>query len=848
MEKKIKKSKTVTKDKKGLVQEKRQNVIIPKQLQNLEFKFVLLGKCNEWGKYEIVNGKRKLAEKKIFPFEDYNKLIEEKIWMPLGKAPFESAWQKKGYKYNDKKLINHINQGFNFGIIGGNGKLHILDIDDPKLAEEIEKILDTFAVKTGSGGRHFYFISDYNTNHVLINQLGELRAKNYQVVCVPCRHPNGNYYEIIKDVPIKEISAEDLKKLINPYLRNDTEKANSETGGQYEDKDTSRSGLEYRKVIALLKQGKSKEEIFKEMMAYTKWKESGEQYRDHQYNNALKFINSNESKEILENNRIKETKDKIQSITEDNKKEQTKIILKDIANLDDELETNELLELLVEKTKYKNKILEKILNKYKKQKRRLEFQATFENNNKLKAEIYKLLLQGDYDHATEMLCQEILKNKYIYTTRDDEKSEIWIYYDGIYIPHGKTYIKEYCRHILEEIYKPSLVNCVISKIETDTYIEAKEFFKESPVEEIPVKNGILNIFTKTLSPFTPEKRFFTKLPINYIPLTDCPLIKKFLSQIHKHEEDIIIIQELFGYCLLRDYRIEKAFMLNGGGRNGKSRLLELLKRFLGHENCVNIQLQEIEKDTFVMSEFHGKLANVSGDISKEALEHTGNFKMLTGADPITANRKFKVRLTFLNYAKLIYAANEIPKTNDLTDAFFNRWVLLEYPFKFLSQKEIDKLPLEEADISFNGKKKYNLADKEIVSKISTDEQLSGVLNWALEGLSRLLQQRDFSYSKSMADVKNLWIRKSDSFQAFCMDELEQQYDGVITKEDLRKRYSEYCKLHNIPAVGDKDIKETLTTEYGVTDSQKTTNLFPFDGTNKKVSYVWEGIKFKNGTL
>ena len=554
----------------------------------------------------------------------------------------------------------------------------------------------------------------------------------------------------------------------------------------------------------------------------------------------------------LKDNQIEKIKNKINNLnTEDNdRKQETLRILKELIHFDD-LEVDEFLDLLAHKTKYKitslRKALEKLIKEEKNKQRltqKIETDKLKYNDDELRNIVLMHLYKSETEKATEILCIEIQRKEYIYTTRDDEKSEVLIYQDGIYIPNGKTYIREFCRLILGESYSSYLANLVISKIEADTYTDAKDFFKEAPVEEIPVKNGLLNIFTKTLSPFTPEKKFFTKIPVEYIPPLDCPLIKKFLGQIHKHEEDILITQEFFGYCLLRDYRIEKAIMLTGDGRNGKGRELEILKRFLGPENCVNIQLQDIEKDSFALSEFHGRLANISGDISKEAIEHSGNFKMLTGEDLITANRKFKVRISFVNYAKQMYSANEIPKTYDLKDAFFLRWVILEYPFKFLSQKELNKLTEEQKNMSVNGRPKYNLADKEIVSKITTDSELSGLLNWALEGLSRLLHQRDFSYSKSLAEVRNLWIRKSDSFMAFCMDSLVAQYNGIITKDDLRKKYFDYCKKHNVPAEGDRAIKETLNREYGVTDSQKTV-FINNDPNNKKISYIWEGIKFKD---
>ena len=45
--------------------------------------------------------------------------------------------------------------------------------------------------------------------------------------------------------------------------------------------------------------------------------------------------------------------------------------------------------------------------------------------------------------ATELLVENIEKQKHIYTTRSDIKSEMWIYNEGIYIPQGKSFIKEY---------------------------------------------------------------------------------------------------------------------------------------------------------------------------------------------------------------------------------------------------------------------------------------------------------------------------------------------------------------------------------------------------------------------
>jgi len=212
------------------------------------------------------------------------------------KVPFEKDWQNKGYEYRDLKLTKHIEQGGNYGVIGGYGKLRILDIDDPKLAEEMFKLLPTFTIKTGGGGMHFYFISDYETNHVLINEKGELRAKNYQVVGASCTHPNGKKYKIINDVEIINLQKEVIEELIKPHLREEQAKETITTSIT-KGKDTSGSGLEYRRVLAMIRGGKEREVIYKEMENYKKWSSAVEDYRTATYNNAMDYYLREKEKE-----------------------------------------------------------------------------------------------------------------------------------------------------------------------------------------------------------------------------------------------------------------------------------------------------------------------------------------------------------------------------------------------------------------------------------------------------------------------------------------------------------------------------------------------------------------------
>jgi len=457
------------------------------------------------------------------------------------------------------------------------------------------------------------------------------------------------------------------------------------------------------------------------------------------------------------------------------------------------------------------------------------------NNYKLKEialTVNQYFSSKHYHMATELMVDKIKEYHKIYTTRDDEKSEMWMYNEGIYTPQGRCYIKEFCRTILGTSYTTQRSTQVISKMEVDTYIDQKDFFKESYPGEIAVQNGILNLESKKLTPFNDNKIFFNKLPMKYNPEAKCPNIQQFFRDVLMNEKEIKVIQELFGFLLYKEYFLEKAFMFLGDGRNGKGKTIDLMKRFLGVDNCVEIPLDDLERDLFALGEVFQKMANLCGDLSKTALKNTGNFKKLTGRDYVSAPRKFKTRVSFTNYAKMVFSCNDLPLTYDVTPAFFNRWITLDFPYVFLPQEEIDKA---------EDKTNLKLRDPNIIERIATPQELSGLLNWALEGLKRLKENKSFSYSPSTEETKRKWVRKSDSFVAFVMDNIKEcDNELYITKSDLRKAYAKYCKKHKLKSSSDKAIRTVFANMLGVGDARKNIS-------GQQVA-IWEGIQFKGSKV
>lgn len=455
------------------------------------------------------------------------------------------------------------------------------------------------------------------------------------------------------------------------------------------------------------------------------------------------------------------------------------------------------------------------------------------NVEKEKAELQRLNIK---DHERErMIIQEFEKNRdyrkgihdlalyvcdrYNIFTRKDSM-EIYIYDKGVYTGKGDRFINQEIQRILGKHVTNNIVNEVLGHIKRKT-LRDKEDLKE-PLNKICLQNGILDLETLKIEAHSPEIIFFNRLPVAYKPEAECPSISRFLSEVLP-SSTMNLAQELAGYCLYKEYIIHKCFMLTGSGANGKSVFINLIRSFLGNENCCSISLQELEDDKFSRIYLYGKLANTYADLSSKALQSTSFFKLLTGQDLIGGEYKFQSRMHFVNYAKMIFSANQIPKSPDNSDAFFRRWIICHFPNQFLNQA----------------------ADKNLIKKLTTPEELSGFLNWAIIGLKRLLDQGDFSDTRGIDMVREDYIRRSDSVAAFIMDKIIISGERYVFKKKLFEAYADYCREMNYPMDCESTFHKNLIEHIRVSDYQPSIK----DQDGKTIRpHAWKGIDLKDEAI
>ena len=380
-----------------------------------------------------------------------------------------------------------------------------------------------------------------------------------------------------------------------------------------------------------------------------------------------------------------------------------------------------------------------------------------------------------------------LMKQIVYKTTDDIEM-LYYWNDAVYHRDGADVsIKKQCEEILGEHINRNQVNEVVGHIKRSTYA-SRELFNAEP-HLLNMKNGVFNLLTGELLPHDPDRIFTFQLPVEYNPNTDCPKWNNFLSEI-LYPQDIPFIQEYVGFGLYRKYSLRKFLILWGIGGNGKTTFIGVLEKFYGIDNISHVGLQQFGENTFAGAELYGKLMNIKDEVPKDPLKYVEKINELTGGGTTRAETKGKDAFYFQNSAKLLFACNVLPDINDASDAFWDRATYLTFPYKFIATPN-----------SENADEKKLRDREEIVSELTTPDELSGIFNWAYEGLKRLRTNNAFTGSLSSEEAKRLYKMKSDATTAFKEERLYLDAKNEIEKNKLYAEYAKYCMENRLPALG-----------------------------------------------
>jgi putative DNA primase/helicase len=315
------------------------------------------------------------------------------------------------------------------------------------------------------------------------------------------------------------------------------------------------------------------------------------------------------------------------------------------------------------------------------------------------------------------------------------------------------------------------------------------------VTSINLLNGTFDI-TAEIQQLRPAKRedFLTyQLPFKFDPKADCLLFKNYLNTVLPDKSRQDILAEYIGYLFVKPktLKLEKTLLLYGSGANGKSVFFEIVNALLGGLNNVsNFSLQSLTNENgYYRAMLANKLVNYASEINGKL--EASIFKQLVSGEPVEARLPYGEPFTLTNYAKLIFNCNELPSQVEHTNAYFRRFLIVPFDVTIPPSQQ----------------------DKDLPNKIVASE-LSGVFNWVLDGLKRLLENKQFTFSQAVEDQVNQYKKQSDSIQLFL--EEENYIVDLQTTEPLRTlfaAYRVYCNDNGYYPVSNKTFAERLR-QYG----------------------------------
>lgn len=388
--------------------------------------------------------------------------------------------------------------------------------------------------------------------------------------------------------------------------------------------------------------------------------------------------------------------------------------------------------------------------------------------------------------------------------------QLHIYKDGIYTNGYKEIESDMIQYIpnLKKMQRREVLDYM------ELIVETKE---QSDANLIAFNNGIYDLVTGELKPFSTDIVITNKIPWDYNPDAYFELADRTLDKLSCDDAAIrALLEECIGYCFYRRNELGKAFVLTGDKNNGKSTFLDIVKTILGDKNISALDLKELG-DRFSTSMMFGKMANIGDDIGDDFLQgsQVSIFKKIVTGNRIKAERKGQDPFEFNPFIKLLFSANDIPRMKDKTGAVLRRLVIIPFNARF-SKYMSDGVTI---DPDFDPFIKYKLIQKDSIEYF---------IKLGVEGLKRVITNNEFTNSEKVQKQLDEYEEENNPIVAFIADTGVDMIENEPTA-DVYKRYQVFCANNAMTPMSNIVFSKQINKRLGFTVIQKKLN-----GVNRKI--------------
>lgn len=315
---------------------------------------------------------------------------------------------------------------------------------------------------------------------------------------------------------------------------------------------------------------------------------------------------------------------------------------------------------------------------------------------------------------------------------------------------------------------------------------------------INVRNGLIKVPEFVLVKHNPNVLSTIQLNCEYDPKAKAPVWENFKADFCRDsdgniDEEMLRRDKIKAGIILSNFpmlNLKMAFIqFSEEGNTGKSVDGDVWKKMLGIEQIANVSFKDLATDRWALGRVWGKRLILIGDQGPEAINNSENFKMLTGGDPVDAEMKGIQHFTYTYSGAILVSTNHMPVFND------DKGEHMAERLKFLHCRNT----IPEAD-----------RDPFLRDKLS--HELSGILNWALEGLKDFIDNGyQLPRCESSETLMQRYRSKYDTIYSFVSECCVVDKKAFIRKTDLEAEYNRYCNENNLSAVADRNMQDRMAS-------------------------------------
>lgn len=412
----------------------------------------------------------------------------------------------------------------------------------------------------------------------------------------------------------------------------------------------------------------------------------------------------------------------------------------------------------------------------------------------------------------------------------DFKTGFRIYENGCFHPLVDNKMSRIIRQKLDEVdadcWNKKINNIIVDALQIVALTQEKLSKGENFIN---MKNGLFDLNDSKLKPHDEDIYSVSQVPYDYGEGAKAPNFIKYLrSTFCEDVEIIMLVQELMGYCLTREVKAEKFFILIGEGANGKSLFLHILKKLVGEDNVSAISLKKLE-DKYSPAELDGKLINMpSENQSIKGGFNSETLKAIVSGDQIMGERKYQNPFFFTPYATQVFAMNRLVYIADKSHGLDRRIIIIPFDVIFDNEGSDDY------------RASIQRVDKDLKVKILNE--MPGIFNFAVKGLRRLKENNyEFTKPEKVDELIENYKKDINPVYYFFKEEIEiTNLQSRTSSKEIKAKFDTWCADNGFSKSKEMNIR-TFLNEFRSTLKTQGVNYSEQDSNSE---HYFRGINVK----